>query len=76
MARQRKVRWARLSEIDRRTKVGTPAWKSRHTTKQKKLSAWRFLHTKLSHRKVQRRAGVKPSSNMGLERMLKVGGVK
>jgi hypothetical protein len=76
MARQRKVRWARLTEIDRRTKVGTRAWKSRHTTKQKKLSAWRYLHVKLSHRKVQRRAGVKPSSNMGLKRMLRVAEVE
>ena len=70
----KKVRWARLSEIDRRTKVGTPAWGKRHTLPQKKLSAWRLLHVQRSHAKVSRKAGVKPSSNMTLRQMLGMAG--
>jgi hypothetical protein len=69
-----KPRWGRLREIDKRCKVGTEAWKARHTTPIQKLSAWRLLHLQQPHKAVSKAAGIKPSSNMPLKKMVKIAG--
>ncbi len=68
---QKPVRWAHLIEIDNRCKVGSAAWFRRHTLKQQKLSAWRKLHSILTHESVSNSTAVSPSSNMRLASMLK-----
>lgn len=69
----RKVRWAHLSEIDRRYHVGTPGWYKWHNSRQRKLSAWRYLHRLAPHSTVSAHGayrGRSPSSNMTLPQML------
>lgn len=42
-------RWGRVDEIDRRTKVGSEAWKNRHSEDIQNLSAHRRLHQLTDH---------------------------
>lgn len=56
MAAVRRVKLARLSQLDRRTHVGTPAWRAAHPRSKgviaygaRKLSAWRRLHALAEH---------------------------
>lgn len=74
MARRlRPVKWAHLSEIDKRTRVGTAAWHARHTDPQKKLSAYRYLHKLGDHTQVRLQARQRrrnPSSSMTVRQML------
>lgn len=68
-----KPKWAHLHEIDRRTKVGTPAWRRNNSPGAKKLSAWRRLHALTDHPDVHNRAserGRDPSSTMTTTQML------
>lgn len=70
---QRPVKWARVKEIDRRTKVGTAAWFRRHPPRVRKLSAWRRLHMLGSHSLVREQARLRrrtPSSSMTVRQML------
>ncbi len=43
---------AKVENIDHRTHVGSDAWKERHDTETKRLSAWRRLHALLPHDEV------------------------
>lgn len=40
---------ANLDDIDKRTKVGSAAWKKKHDKETQQLSAWRRLHALLPH---------------------------
>lgn len=46
-------KWGHLDEIDYRTKVGSKAWKERHTENIQKLSAYRYLHEIAEHGEVR-----------------------
>ena len=73
MAKLRKVRWAHLSELDRSKNVGSPEWRKVHTPKQRRLTAWRYLHTLRAHSTVSkygREKGKAPSSNMTTPQMI------
>jgi len=74
MAR-RKPKWSALSAIDRRTRVGTPAWFKAHTAGARRLSAWRRLHMLRPHASIRiaaRKLGRKPSSRLHTREMLSV----
>lgn len=43
---------ANTNDIDRRTKVGSEAWKNNHDRETQQLSAWRRLHMLLPHEDV------------------------
>lgn len=45
---------ASLDDIDKRTRVGTPAWEKKHDDETKHLSAWRRLHALLPHEEIKR----------------------
>lgn len=64
----RSVRWGRLSEIDRRIRIGSPAFKGQPKRLQQ-LMAWRGMHLVRNHsaiRSYARRRSIKPSSNLPL----------
>lgn len=42
-------RWGKVDDIDHRTKVGSEAWKARHSNKIQHLSAHRRLHQLSDH---------------------------
>ena len=46
-------KWGSLNEIDMRTKVGSPAWKARHSKDIQHLSAYRRLHDLAEHDEVR-----------------------
>jgi hypothetical protein len=46
-------RWGRVSEIDKRTRVGSKAWMDRHSTDIQHLSAYRKLHQLADHQEVR-----------------------
>lgn len=68
------VRWASIDELDRRTRVGSAAWRTLHpATRQKLLSAWRAMHAVAPHTRIRwyaRRMGRGCSSNLTLGEML------
>lgn len=69
----RKVRWGHVHEIDYRTRVGSVAWKARHSRRLQHLSAWRFLHVQRAHKGVAReghKRGYRPSSDMPVSQKL------
>jgi len=43
-------------DIDKRTKVGSEAWKKAHNKETQQLSAWRRLHMLLPHEDVKKLA--------------------
>ncbi len=43
---------ASTDDIDKRTKVGSEAWKKKHDKETQQLSAWRRLHALLPHEDV------------------------
>jgi hypothetical protein len=45
---------ASLDDIDKRTKIGTPAWLNNHDEDTQRLSAWRRLHALLPHDEIKR----------------------
>lgn len=45
---------ASLDDIDKRTKIGTPAWLNNHDEDTQRLSAWRRLHILLPHDEIKR----------------------
>lgn len=67
---------ASLSQIDRRTKVGSDAWFRKHSIPALWLSAWRRSHmfpAKTAHGPVRhfaRGRGLKPSSRMSVKHNL------
>jgi hypothetical protein len=48
-----KPKWGSVDEIDRRTKVGSDAWKARHSESIQHLSAFRHLHDIAPHEDVR-----------------------
>jgi hypothetical protein len=49
MANNDGVRWGHLHQIDYRTKVGSEAWKARHSNNIQHLSAYRRLEEVAGH---------------------------
>ena len=47
---------ASTDDIDKRTKVGSEAWKKNHDRETQQLSAWRRLHALLPHEDVKQLA--------------------
>lgn len=45
---------ANIDDIDRRTRVGTEAWKNKHDGETQQLSAWRRLHMLLTHEEIKK----------------------
>jgi hypothetical protein len=66
------TRWGRVSEIDRRIRVGTPTFQAQPKRLQQ-LTAWRAMHALRSHntiRQYARRHHIKPSSDLPLSRKI------
>ncbi len=73
------VRWGKMKEVDKRIKVGSPAWKGM-PKRLRELTAWRRMHMlpggKKAHiyvRMYGTRAKVRPSSNLRLTSIKKKG---
>ncbi len=49
----KKNKWGSINDIDKRTKVGTPAWKRVHSRDIQHLSAFRRLHDLADHEDVR-----------------------
>jgi len=45
---------ANLDDIDKRTKIGTPAWLKNHDEDTQRLLVWRRLHALLPHEEIKR----------------------
>lgn len=68
----RATRWGSVRELDRRVRVGTPAFRSQPKRLQQ-LQSWRAMHALRSHdtiRRYARRQNVKPSSDLSLSRKI------
>jgi hypothetical protein len=57
-------KWGSVSEIDMRTKVGSPAWKARHSRDVQHLSAFRRLHDLAEHDDVRELADAPVSEKL------------
>lgn len=70
----RSQRWGKVSELDRRIHVGTPAF-SEYPARLQHLAAWRYLHKLKKHSTIHRDAaklGVTPSSDLRLKRKVEL----
>ena len=71
MARTRRNRWGKLSEIDRRHRVGSPGYEQ-YPDRLKHLLAWRAMHKvaggHMPVRMAGTRAKIRPSSDMPIPR--------
>lgn len=66
-------KWGSVDDIDRRTKVGSDAWKARHSTKIQHLSAFRHLHQISDHGDVRHLADKSVSQKLKAIKEIKDG---